>query len=127
MVKLRLYQLIHEAIESPTYLNGFRRVGVEQARVEELLQKVATATAELSDDAQSSEKSQAVYDEIVNGYASAVANIEAAYGNAALTAIAASELEAAENQGLQEGQLENRALQGSSEESEVSWGQEASR
>lgn len=65
MVRLRLYQLIYEAIASPTYLNGFRRAGVEEQQARDLLERVLRATASLSSDVSANEKSQEMYDEIV--------------------------------------------------------------
>lgn len=98
MVRLRLYQLAYEAIASPTYLNGFRRVGVSERQARDLLDQVISATASLSSDVGANEKSQRMYDEIMAGVPSggsgapdasgtaAARNIETVYGSAGAAA-----------------------------------------
>lgn len=94
MVKLRLYELAYEAVESPTYLNGFRRVGVDRMQAEDMLQNVVDGASKLEQDAASSEKALSMYQHIVanvgkgTGEAAlantaAWKNIENVYGNAA--------------------------------------------
>ena len=94
MVKLRLYELTYEAVESPTYLNGFRRVGVDRMQAEDMLQNVVDGASKLEQDAASSEKALAMYQHVVanvgkgTGKAAladtaAWKNIENVYGNAA--------------------------------------------
>ena len=83
MVRLRLYQLIYEAISSPTYLNGFRRAGVTEEQAHELLENVLLSTAELSDDVGANEKSQEMYDEIVGDVVSPSGRISDVSGSAA--------------------------------------------
>ena len=83
MVRLRLYQLIYEAISSPTYLNGFRRAGVTEKQAHELLENVLLSTAELSDDVGANEKSQEMYDEIVGDVVSPSGRISDVSGSAA--------------------------------------------
>ena len=83
MVRLRLYQLIYEAIASPTYLNGFRRVGVSQRQAEDLLERVLISTASLSDDVGANEKSQEMFDEIVGDIVTASGGISDVSASAA--------------------------------------------
>lgn len=97
MVKLRLYELSYEAISSPTYLNGFRRVGIDEYRAQEMLRNVVSGTKALEQDAASSERATAIYETIMAGVGSgsldaedtlvntaAWGNIQNVYGNAAV-------------------------------------------
>lgn len=96
MVKLRLYELTYEAISSPTYLNGFKRVGVDEYRAQDMLRNVVRGAQALEQDVASSERAAAIYSTITNGVASgsldsedalsntaAWKNIQNVYGNAA--------------------------------------------
>lgn len=95
MVKLRLYELVSEAVCSPTYLNGFRRAGVEELQATDLMDRVLKATKGLEADVSSNEKSQAMYDAIVGSAETAKETIESVYGNAGVQA----EASAAESKG----------------------------
>lgn len=81
MVKLRLYELVSEAVCSPTYLNGFRRAGVDEGRAADLMERVLAATKELEADVSSNEKSQSMYDAIIGSAETTKAAIESVYGN----------------------------------------------
>lgn len=87
MVRLRLCSLINQAVSSPTYLSGFKRVGVTRDQAEELLGRATGMASSLSADADSSEKAREMCDSIISAGArhAAESNISAVYGGAGAT------------------------------------------
>ena len=111
MVKLRLYQLVYEAVGSPTYLNGFRRVGVDEYQVLDIYGKVTSHfqyggegvnldpsvladfksifesheedSKELYDAAQPNARASKIYESIQSSASATYENIVTVYGNAA--------------------------------------------
>lgn len=84
IVQLRLYQVAFESINSSTYLTGFRQAGISSADVLNMLQVIRTR---LSEDAFASyvdvnaSATRAMYDEIMDGYDDAVANVNRTYNS----------------------------------------------
>lgn len=84
IVQLRLYQVAFESINSSTYLTGFRQAGVTADEVTTLLEALRdrlTAEEFRSYVESNPAATQAMYDEVVNGYEDAVANINRTYNS----------------------------------------------
>ena len=86
IVQLRLYQVAFESISSSTYLTGFRQAGVSAAEVTEVLQTIRERLSQ--EDFRSfvetnPSATQAMYDEIMDGYDAAVANVNRTYNSPA--------------------------------------------
>ena len=80
IVRLRLYQVAFESVNSPTYLEGFRRAGVSRDEVTDLLQRLEDETEGLSDFAETNPSAaDGIYNEIVQGHDAALRNIERTY------------------------------------------------
>ena len=86
MVQLRLYQVAFESIRSSTYLTGFRQAGVTAADALGLLENIH----ERLDDQEfrayvetNPAATKPLYDEIMNGYDAAVANVNRTYNSPA--------------------------------------------
>ncbi len=84
IIKLRLYQLIFEAIASPTYLTGFSRVGVTASQAQEMLDRITQAVVSLEDEARQNELSESMFETVTNGYDEAMSNIAYVYENAGI-------------------------------------------
>ncbi len=87
MVRLRLCQLINQAVVSPTYLSGFKRAGVPREQVEALVNKAKAMAEELENDAASSEKARSMCASVLSEETRAAisSNIAAVYESAAAT------------------------------------------
>ena len=84
IVQLRLYQVAFESISSAEYLRGFKSASVSEEAVRTMLDAVRTGTEGQSGFVEvNSEVSQALYDEIVDGYEGARQNIARTYGGTA--------------------------------------------
>ncbi|WP_165052652.1 MULTISPECIES: serine/threonine-protein kinase [unclassified Adlercreutzia] len=81
IVRLRLYDVVFQAINSPVYLNGFRRAGISESRVDSLLQEVYQQTLALAGDANKNELTNTLYETIVSGYPNAANNVKNTYNN----------------------------------------------
>lgn len=81
MVRLRLYELVYEAIVSPTYMKGFERVGVTEEAANSLLDSIERDTRSLKDQAAQNELSKSMYDSIVEGYPHAKNTIETVFNS----------------------------------------------
>ncbi len=84
MVQLRLYQVAFESVNSSTYLSGFRQAGVT---AEQALKMLETIHKRLDSDEFRSyveanpNATKPLYDEIMNGYDNAVANVNRTYNS----------------------------------------------
>lgn len=81
IVRLRLCDVVFEAINSPVYLAGFNRAGVSETRVESLLDDVYSMAVSLQADADVNESTATLCDNIIGNYANAAANVDTTYHN----------------------------------------------
>ena len=84
IVQLRLYQVAFESLNSPTYLAGFKRAGVSANEAIGLLETVRDrlTTPAFKDFVEANPSAtRAMYQEIVDGYADALANINRTYNS----------------------------------------------
>ena len=81
IAQLRLYNVVFNAINSTTYMPGFARAGVTEAQATKLLDEVEKRTAALSGDASRSAITEELWSAVVDGEASARANIQSTYHN----------------------------------------------
>lgn len=86
MVQLRLYQVAFESMSSSAYLSGFQRAGVSEHELLRLLSTIHAriTTTEFADYVAATRVATgAIFDEIVDGYEAAVANISRSYNSPA--------------------------------------------
>ncbi len=84
IVQLRLYQVAFESLNSPTYLAGFKRAGVSANEAIGLLETVRDrlTTPAFKDFVEANPSAtRAMYQEIVDGYDDALANINRTYNS----------------------------------------------
>lgn len=84
MVQLRLYQVAFESISSSTYLTGFRQANVSAADVTNMLKTIRerlSAPEFVSYVETNPSATQAMYDEIMDGYDDALANVNRTYNS----------------------------------------------
>lgn len=104
IVRLRLYQIVYDALGSPTYLNGFKRVGVDESQAVEAYHEVLDlfaysgadarpagveehawqASKELYNAAQENSRTRDIYENIHEGRKDAANNIMSIYGDSTL-------------------------------------------
>ena len=84
MVQLRLYQVAFESIVSSTYLTGFRQAGIGANEVIALLETIRDrlSTEEFRSFVETNPSAtQALYDEVMDGYDDALANVNRTYNS----------------------------------------------
>lgn len=85
IVTLRLCQMAHEALASPTYLEGMRRAGVGREEVESMALRVEEEARSLSGFAAANRESAwAMYEEVALGAEGLRRNVDAIYANPAV-------------------------------------------
>ena len=87
IVQLRLYDVITRALGSSKYVRGFRRAGVSIQQVTDLLNSAHEGTMRLSQDAQSGEEIQKLYDSAMNNYQNALDTINENYNSVGAKAL----------------------------------------
>ena len=90
IVRLRMYNVVFSAIDSPTYLAGFDRAGISETRVNSLLNEVYERTLALESAAHDSQITAEICDNILNNYDAAVTNVQSVYHNVTKSAGAGS-------------------------------------
>ena len=81
IVRLRLCDVVFEAINSPVYLAGFNRAGVSETRVNSLLDDVYGIAESLQADASVNESTATLCDNIIDNYSAAANNVSSTYHN----------------------------------------------
>lgn len=81
IVRLRLCNVVFQAINSPTYLAGFSRAGVTEARVDSLLEDVHNIALSLHDDASVNALTAELCNGIIDNYSVAANNVDSTYHN----------------------------------------------
>ena len=86
IVRLRLCDVVFEAINSPVYMAGFYRAGVSPTRAKNLLENVYSTAVALQDEAEMSAITSDLCRNIIENYAAASTNVESTYNNAGVRA-----------------------------------------
>ena len=85
IVQLRLYSTVFNALNSPVYLQGFRRGGVSQDQVMSLFNQVKAQTEALRDAAAGSALTEELYNSIMNSTSAVQRNIDNVFGSVGAT------------------------------------------
>lgn len=91
IVRLRLCDVVFEAINSPTYLAGFNRAGISETRVQSLLKQVYDTAKDLQVEAGMSETTEGLCSNILDNYEKAQNNVSSTYHNVGSTASSQSQ------------------------------------
>ena len=82
IVRLRLYQVAFEALDSATYLRGLMHAGVSKDESLRMLETVREGVASLEEFALANQMAAgAMFDEVTQGYAGALDNVGRTFGN----------------------------------------------
>jgi len=91
IVQLRLYDTVFNALNSPVYLQGFRRGGVSEAQVISLYNQVLQQTQNLQGAAVGSALTEELYATIMNSASNVQRNIENVFGSVGASLSATSQ------------------------------------
>jgi len=85
IVRLRLCNVVMQALNAPDYVNGFSRANVTEGQMKSLLNDVRDIANGLERDAAANDSTALLRQQILDGYPTALENIESTYGNVGAT------------------------------------------